>query len=213
MKLSVTTFLTLDGVMQGPGGRDEDGLDLGGWAVPYADEDMIRLARDWFAAADSFLLGRRTYEIFAGYWPHVTDKDDPIAASLNRLPKYVASRTLQSLEWGNSRLIEGDVATEVARLKQQPGRELQVHGSGELVQTLMENDLVDEYRLWLYPVVLGHGKRLFRPGSAPAALRLVDSKMTSAGVVIHVYQPAGKPTFGSFTLEQSSGTTRSRPQL
>jgi dihydrofolate reductase len=213
VKLTVTTFLTLDGVMQGPGQRGEDGFDLGGWLVPYADDDMMRFVHEWFAEADAFLLGRRTYEIFASWWPKVTDENDPIAAALNRLPKYVASRTLKNLEWNNSRLIKGDVAAEVRKLKQQTGRELQVHGSGNLVQTLMEHELIDEYRLWFYPVILGRGKRLFREGSALTALRLVDSKTTSSGVVIHVYHPAGRPTYGSFALEEAEGTIRARAQV
>ena len=204
MRVTVTTFLTLDGVMQGPGGPEEDpsgGFEQGGWLVPYADEDMNRFVADWFALADGFLLGRRTYEIFSAYWPRVTDERDPVASRLNRLPKYVASQTLQSVEWNNSTLLRGDVPEEVARLKRQPGKELQVHGSGNLVQTLTAHNLVDEYRLWFYPVVLGSGRRLFGEGSAPAALKLVDTKTTSTGVVIHSYQPAGKVKFGSFALE------------
>lgn len=205
MKVTVTTFMTLDGVVQGPGGPEEDpsgGFEQGGWLVPYADEDMGRFVADWFALADAFLLGRRTYEIFSAYWPRVIDEQDPVASRLNKLPKYVASKTLDRVEWNNSTLLKGDVPEEVARLKREPGRELQVHGSGNLVQTLMANDLVDEYRLWFYPVVLGSGRRIFTEGSAPTALKLIDTRTTSTGVVIHSYQPAGKVKFGSFVLDQ-----------
>ena len=205
MKLIVGTFLSLDGVMQAPGAPDEDrdgGFDLGGWLVPYADEDMGRFMDESIAATDAFLLGRKTYEIFAAHWPLVTDENDPIATSLNSKPKYVASRTLDKVEWNNSTLLEGDVAEEVAKLKRQPGEVLQVQGSGELAQTLMRHDLVDEYRLLVYPVVLGKGKRLFREGNVPAALRLVDTKTTGTGVAIHTYEQAGKPEFGSFEVDR-----------
>lgn len=204
-KLTVTTFLSLDGVVQGPGGPDEDrsgGFDLGGWLVPYADEDMGRLVANWFSQADAFLLGRRTYEIFASHWPHVTDDNDPVASKLNSLPKYVVSQTLDRVEWNNSTLIKSDVAARVAELRSQPGREIQVHGSGRLAQTLMSNGLVDEYRLLIYPVVVGSGKRLFEPGNVPpAALQLVDTTTTGAGVAVHTYQPAGELQVGSFALQ------------
>jgi dihydrofolate reductase len=203
MRLTLTTFLTLDGVMQAPGGPSEDpsdGFEYGGWLVPYADEDMGEAMAGWFAEVDAFLLGRRTYEIFAASWPRVTDPDDPIASRLNRLPKHVASRTLKEVTWSGSTLIEGDVVEAVAELKRQPGRELQVHGSGNLAQTLIQHGLVDEYRLLTYPVVLGAGRRLFADGARPAALRLVETRTTSTGVTIAVYEPAGEPTFGSFEL-------------
>jgi dihydrofolate reductase len=204
MQLTITTFLSLDGVMQGPGGPDEDrsnGFEHGGWLVPYADEDMGRFVSEWFAAADAFLLGRKTYEIFAAHWPHITDENDPVATRLNSLPKYVASKTLDTVEWDRSTLIKGDVSEEVAKLKAQPGKELQVHGSGDLAQTLMANGLIDEYRLWVYPVVLGEGRRLFERGVVPSALTLADTKTTSTGVVVSTYRPAGTPEHGSLDLD------------
>jgi len=204
MKLTVTTFLSVDGVVQGPGGPEEDrdgGFDRGGWLVPYADEDLGRQIVTWFAEADAFLLGRRTYQIFAAHWPRVTDPNDSVAAGLNTLPKHVVSRTLSTVEWNNSTLLSGDLAEEVAELKSRPGRELQVHGSPTLVNGLLELGLVDELRLIVFPVVVGAGRRLF-PQSGPArALRLVDAKTTGAGAAIHVYQPAGALTFGSFMFE------------
>jgi len=192
MQLTLTTFLSLDGVMQGPGGPAEDpsgGFKQGGWMVPYADEAMDRFVTDWFAAADAFLLGRTTYEIMAGYWPQVTD--DEVARKLNGLPKYVVSRTLDKVMWNNSTQIKDDPVEEVIRLKGEAGQELQVHGSGKLAQTLIRHGLIDEYRLWFHPVVLGRGKRLFAEGQPPIALKLIETKTTGTGVVIHVYQPAG----------------------
>jgi dihydrofolate reductase len=205
MKLTLTTFLSVDGVMQGPGAPDEDrsgGFDRGGWLVPHADEDMGQSVSTWFDAADAFLLGRKTYQIFAAYWPQVTDPDDPVASRLNALPKHVASTTLSEATWHNSRIINGDVAAAVTKLKEQPGRELQVHGSGALAQTLMKHGLIDEYRLFIFPVVVAAGKRLFAEGAVPATLQLVDTKTTSTGVAIHVYEPAGDLTYGSFALDQ-----------
>jgi dihydrofolate reductase len=163
---------------------------------------MGRIVTDAFAAADAFLLGRKTYDIFAAHWPRVTDPADPVATALNRLPKYVVSKTLDKAEWHNSTLIREDVAKQVAELKRRHGREIQVHGSGELARSLFANDLVDEFRLWLYPVVLGSGKRLFDSGTVPAALTLVDTRATSTGVVVNAYRRSGKPSYGSFALEK-----------
>jgi len=204
MKLTIETFLSLDGVMQAPGGPEEDpsgGFEHGGWSYPYADEEAGKAIDGWFQAADAFLLGRRTYEIFAGYWPKVTDEDNPIATKLNSLPKHVASRTLDKVDWNNSALLDGDAADAVAKLKGEPGNELQVHGSGNLAQTLMKQGLIDEYRLFSYPVVIGSGKRLFADGAVPAALKLVDSKTTGTGIVINTYQPAGPLEYGEVGLE------------
>jgi dihydrofolate reductase len=205
MKLTTTTFVSLDGVMQGPGGPGEDdsgGFEHGGWLVPYADEDMGRIVVGWFEAVDAFLLGRKTYEIFASHWPKVTDENDPVATKLNSLPKYVASRTLKTADWNNSTVIS-DVVSEVEKLKGEPGRDLQVHGSGELTQFLLDNRLVDEYRLLTYPVVLGQGKRLFAEGRTPTAMELADVKTTSTGVIVSTYKPVGDPQYGSFLLEDS----------
>lgn len=205
MKLVVTSSVSLDGVMQSPGMPDEDPTDFehGGWLVPYASEEMSRIEAPWVDAADAFLLGRRTYQIMAAYWPHHDEGDafpdsGSIAAKLNRLPKYVVSTTLHKLDWHNSTPITGDVAEEAAKLKRQSGNELQIHGSGELVRTLMGHNLIDEYRLWICPVVLGKGKRLFDTSSTPTALKLIDVNSVSTGAALHVYRPTGVPTHGSF---------------
>jgi dihydrofolate reductase len=205
MRLTLHTFLTLDGVMQAPGGPEEDpdgGFGHGGWSYPYGDQDFGVAVSGWFDQADAFLLGRKTYQIFAGYWPQVTDPADPVAAKLNTLPKYVASTTLDTADWHNSSLLGGDVAAEVAKLKERPGRELQVHGSGQLAQTLIEHDLVDEYRLLYFPVHLGSGKKLFRDGAPAAALRLLSTTTTGTGVIIATYVPAGPVQYGSYALDQ-----------
>jgi dihydrofolate reductase len=201
MRLTLHTFLTLDGVLQAPGGPDEDtedGFRFGGWSYPYGDDDFGAAMVGWFDNADAFLLGRKTYQIFNSHWPKVTDPGDPIAGKLNALPKYVASKTLPSVDWNNSSLLGSDVASDVAKLKEQPGRELQVHGSGELAQTLVAHDLIDEYRLLVFPVHVGAGKKLFRDDSPAAALRLLGSATTSTGVVISTYEPAGPVQLGSY---------------
>jgi dihydrofolate reductase len=209
MKLTVTTFQTLDGVMQAPGGPQEDprdGFEHGGWLVPYADADMGTFMDETLATAEAFLLGRFTYVTFAGHWPKVDDPDDRVATQLNALPKYVASRTLreEDLGWSGSSLLGEDVPARVAELKARPGGELQVHGSAGLVQTLLRHELVDELRLLTFPVVLGTGKRLFGEGAVPAAMRLTESRTTSTGTVVAVYAFEGRPSYGSFALDDEA---------
>ena len=192
-KLIVSEFLTLDGVMQGPGSPDEDregGFEHGGWQMPYFDEVQMEFAAEGIAANGAYLFGRKTYEIMAAFWP-AQPATDPFAATLNGLPKYVVSTTLQEpLAWQNSTLLKGDVADAIRNLKAQPGKNITVLGSGELVQTLIRHDLVDEFGLMINPLVLGTGKRLFRDGLAPARFRLVDSKTTTTGVLIATYRRA-----------------------
>jgi dihydrofolate reductase len=192
-KLIVNEFLTLDGVMQAPGAKDEDrsgGFERGGWQLDYFDDVFGSTLMEGLAAAGGFLLGRRTYEIFAAHWPK-QPASDPLAGTFNGLPKYVVSTTLgEPLAWENSTLIRGDVPAGLAKLKAEPGKELQVIGSGELVQTLIGQGLVDEYRLMIHPILLGSGRRLFREADAPTKLRLVDVKPTTTGVIIATYEPA-----------------------
>jgi dihydrofolate reductase len=197
-RVMVTTMLSLDGVMQAPGGPEEDASDgfaFGGWTVPFVDEQGLEAKTAELSVPFDLLLGRRTYEIFAGYWP--TDANSAIGKPLNDATKYVASRSHPSLDWGPSVLIE-DAAEGVAALKQEDGPELQVHGSGNLAQTLIRHGLVDEYHLWVFPVVLGQGKRLFEDGTVPATLRLVDSQISKTGVFMGTYEPAGDVITGSF---------------
>jgi dihydrofolate reductase len=196
-RIVVSEFLTLDGVMQAPGDPNEDrsgGFEHGGWQLAYFDDIFGSTLMDAFAAAGGMLLGRRTYEIFAGHWPK-QPADDPLAGTMNGMQKYVVSTTLtEPLAWQNSTLIKADVADEVAKLREGTGKEIQVIGSGELVQTLAEHDLVDAYRLMIHPLVLGTGKRLFRDGAALTKLRLVDSKATTTGVLILNYEPVRPAT-------------------
>ena len=192
-KLIVSEFLTLDGVMQAPGSPTEDrsgGFDQGGWQLDYFDDIFANAMMEGFAATGGFLLGRLTYENFAAHWPN-QPADDPLAGTFNDLPKYVVSTSLtEPLAWQNSTLIQGDLPTRIAALKQGTGKDIQVIGSGELVQTLIAHDLVDEYRLLIHPLLLGNGKRLLREGNEPVRLRLVDSKTSGKGVLILTYVPS-----------------------
>lgn len=209
-RLTMTAFVTLDGIMQAPGGPREDrsgGFLHGGWVVPLFDDDLGRFIGEVFSRAGAFLLGRGTYEIFAGHWPRVTDPDDGVARALNRLPKYVATRTLSRLEWSGSTIVR-DVPAEVAELKRQEGPELQVHGSVGLAQTLLEHELLDELHLVQFPLVLGAGKRLFGAGTVPTAFRVAATRTTGKGVVILTLRPAGRPAQGSAELED--GATKFR---
>ena len=202
-KLVVSTFVTMDGVMQAPGGPDEDregGFPHGGWLVPYFDDQFGASMGEWTQAAGAYLLGRKTYEIFAASWPNSSDPAEP----LNVRPKYVASRTLTEVSWNNSTLLKGDVAQAVAQLKAQEGGEIQVHGSGDFVQTLLRHDLVDTIRIWQFPVVLGRGKRLFAEGAIPRGFRLVDLQRTTPGAVLLVYELAGALKYGEVEVGQET---------
>jgi dihydrofolate reductase len=201
-KLIVSTFLTLDGVMQAPGGPGEDddgGFAYGGWLVTYWDKLMGQVMDEATSTPFAMVLGRKTYDIMAAHWPHAPEEAG--AKTWNEATKYVASRSRPRLEWSNSVLIEGDATEGIAALKKEEGPELQVHGSSNPIHTLMRHNLVDQYRLWVFPVVVGSGKRLFSEGTIPSALRLADSKVSTTGVVIGAYEPAGEIVTGSFALD------------
>ncbi len=201
-KLAINTFITLDGVMQAPGGPEDDptgGFTYGGWSVNYWDDMMGQRMTESLSKPFDLLLGRKTYEIFASHWPHAGD--DPAAAPLNTATKYVASRTLKRVEWQNSHILRSDVGAAVEELKQQDG-EIQVHGSSKLIHTLLNHELIDEFRLWIFPLVLGTEKRLFGDNTIPAGLRLVDSVTSSTGVVIARYEHGGDINYGSFALQE-----------
>ncbi len=199
MKLVVQEFLTLDGVSQGPGSPDEDtsdGFTRGGWFVPYLDEEFDRLVGTWLGGADAFLFGRRTYLNFARNWPKMTDH--PFAGIMNGLPKYVASHSLTKAGWNPTTILSGDVPAQVAELKRQPGRELQIHGSAQLAQSLLAAGLIDALRLVVAPVVVGQGRRLFPDGGAPAGLRLVSHQTTPGGLSVHILESTGLPEYGTY---------------
>jgi dihydrofolate reductase len=205
MKLTTTTFVSVDGVMQGPGGPTEDrsgGFERGGWLVPHFDEETGQFMDQLFRRVDAFLLGRRTYEIFAGSWGKMADPgENPVAVGFNTLPKYVASTTLTDPEWANTTVLSDDIAAAVQELKAQPGRELQVHGSGTLIRWLLENDLVDELNLIIFPVIVGDGRRLFPDKGRDTRLELVEARTTPSGVAIQVYRTAGRPEYGTAEVE------------
>jgi dihydrofolate reductase len=205
-KLIASTFVSLDGVLQAPGGPDEDptgGFAFGGWTFNYWDEVMGRSMNGFDGKDRELLLGRRTYEIFEAHWPY-QPADDPTAQTLNAARKHVASRTLKALHWNNSALLRGDVVAAVAALKAETGHDLQIIGSGNLVQTLQAASLIDEYNVWTFPVVIGRGKRLFEAAAKPAALRLTASQTSTTGVVMSTYVPAGDIPLGSFAQAEPS---------
>src|ERR671917_976249 len=200
MKLTINMNVSVDGVMQGLGGPEEDrsgGFERGGWAMPHFDSETAALIGQVYQRADAFLFGRWTYEVFAGSWGAMADSDDPIAVALNTRPKYVASTTLTDPQWADTTVLSGDVAAAVGELKAKPGGELQVHGSGNLVRWLLHNDLVAEMNLLTYPVVVGQGTRLFPDTGPDLALELVESRVTPGGVIIQVYRPAGRPEYAT----------------
>jgi dihydrofolate reductase len=205
MKLTTTTMVSVDGVMQGVGGPDEDrsgGFERGGWSVPFVDDEGMTVINDIYRRADAFLFGRRTYEIFAGYWGTMPDPgENAIWTALNTMPKYVASTTLTDLRWANTTVLRGEVTAAVGELRAKPGRELQVHGSGTLIRFLLANDLVDEMTLLTFPVVVGQGTRLFPDTGPDAALEPLGSRTTASGVTIQVYRPVGRPRYGTAGLD------------
>lgn len=214
-KLVVLSFITLDGVMQAPGGPEEDptgGFKHGGWSVGYWDDFLGSVMGEQMSKPFDLLLGRRTYEIFAAHWPYVRG-EDPFAARINKARKYVVSKTLSNLDWSNSILIKGDVVQEIRKLKEQDGPELQVHGSGNFIQTLLRHDLVDEFRLKIYPVVLGKGKRLFAEGTIPAGFKLLDSKVSAKGVIVATYERAGEVKTGTFALDFDNRQKQTEAEL
>jgi dihydrofolate reductase len=212
-KLIVLSFISLDGVMQAPGGPEEDptgGFKHEGWVAGYFDDFLLKVMVKQTSKAFDLLLGRKTYEIFAAYWPYVNTDKNPFAAKLNNAKKYVATKTLTKLDWNNSELIKGDVVNGIKKIKGQDGPEIQVHGSGNFVQTLLKHDLVDELWLKVFPVTLGIGKRLFAEGAIPTGFRLLESEISPSGVIIATYGRAGQVKTGSLGLETPSEAEHAR---
>ena len=200
MKLTTITQVSVDGVVQGNGGPDENrsgGFERGGWARPLFDSEAMTFVDQVYQPADAFLFGRRTYELFAGYWGMREDLENPIVGALNTKPKYVASNTLTDPKWSDTAVVSGDVATAMVELKAEPGGELQVHGSGTLVRWLLDNQLVDEIALLVCPVVVGQGMRLFPDNGRDMALDLVESRAFPKGITLQVYRPAGRPQYAT----------------
>ncbi len=209
-KLVMTAFVSLDGVMQAPGGPEEDpegGFPYGGWQFPFDDVEMGEIVVEASGRAGGFLLGRRTYDIFAGYWPQVTDPDDPIASGLNTLPKYVVSTTLRDPAWHNTTVISENVPEAVRALKAEDGGDILIWGSSRLLPTLLEHDLVDVFLLGIYPVVLGRGKRLFAEGVPARTLRLTESRRTSSGAMFNTYELVGEVKTGEFGVDEQGRET------
>jgi dihydrofolate reductase len=201
-KLVAVTQMTLDGVMQAPGGPEEDptgDFEVGGWSVGYFDDVLGQQVGEAMSKPFELVLGRKTYEIFAAHWPF---DEGPIADAMNAATKHVASRTLDSVDWDGSKLIEGDVPAAIRSLKEADGPELRVVGSSDLLQTLLANGLVDEFQMWIFPVVAGSGKRLFGSGAVPTGLRLVSSSTSTSGVIVATYEPEGEIRKGSFAFEE-----------
>jgi dihydrofolate reductase len=209
-RLHVNTFVSLDGVMQAPGGPHEDptrGFALGGWNVPYWDDVMGEAMGADFGTTYDLLLGRKTYDIFAAHWPHL---EDSVAQQLNKMRKYVASRTLTTADWEGTTIMRGDAAKSVAELKHTDGPDLQVQGSSDLIQTLLSHRLIDTFSVWTFPVLLGSGKRLFGEGTKPAGLRVESVTMSTTGVVIAKYELAGDVPLGSFEQDEPAESERLR---
>ena len=201
-KIIITTFVTLDGVMQAPGGPEEDptgDFKYGGWSFHYWDDSMGKVMDEFISKPFELLLGRKTYDIFAAHWPHV--KNEPIADKFNSTKKYVVSNSLEKTNWNNSFIVNDNVIEKIKDLKKENGPELQVHGSSNFIQTLIKNNLVDEYHVWTFPITVGNGKRLFGDGTIPINLKLIKSKTSSTGVIMSVYEPAGEIKIGSFALD------------